>query len=277
MLKSILVGLDGSAYGESAVSLGLRWAKQFSARLAGATVIDEPGITADEPVPMGAAYFKGERQEQAIGHARTKAAGLLQQFTQRCTAEGVTSTALQLVGDPPEVIQAEAQKHDLIMLGIETYFRFETQNTPCNTLDHVLHSPPRPVVAVPETLVEGQPVVIGYDGSVQAARTLMAYLATGLAQKCENVVITIDEDQEEADRLARVAADFLTLHGAAVKVRALETRIDPGPTLLEHTVQLKAQLLVMGAFGHSMLREFVFGSTTRTVLRGSKVPVMLFH
>jgi len=277
MLKSILVGLDGSAFSQSALTLSLRWASAHSAHVTGVSVVDEPGITAVESVPIGGAYFKADQDDKELVDARTKSNRFLEEFRNRCSAEGVAHTGLQLIGDPPEAIQKEAQRHDVIVMGIETFYRFETQDSPCNTLDHVLHSPPRPVVAVPENFTGGGPVVIGYDGSVQAARTLAVYVATGIAQTCENVVVTIDEDEEDAKRLAQLAADYLTLHGAAVKVRAIETRIDPGPMLLEHTEQLKAQLLVMGAFGHSMLREFVFGSTTRTVLRGSKVPVMLFH
>src|SRR5439155_5845203 len=98
-----------------------------------------------------------------------------------------------------------------------------------------------------------------------------------LGKLFETTVVTIDEDFEEAARIAARAVDYLTRHGFPVKVRPVETRLDPGPVLLDHTVQLKAHLLVMGAFGHSALREFFFGSTTRTVLRGSRVPVMLYH
>src|SRR5439155_15865248 len=163
------------------------------------------------------------------------------------------------------------------LLGTETYFRVGTPDVPCDTLDKVLHSPPRPVVAVPEKLGDGQTVVIGYDGSLQAARTLAAYLATGLAGRFENVVVTIDEDFDEAGRIAGRAVEYLALHGASVKARPVETRLDPASILLDQPVQLNAHLLVMGAFGHSALREFFFGSTTRGVLRGSTVPVMLYH
>ena len=45
--------------------------------------------------------------------------------------------------------------------------------------------------------------------SVQAARTLAAYVATGIHTTCENVVVTIDEDEDEATRLAQYAADYL--------------------------------------------------------------------
>jgi nucleotide-binding universal stress UspA family protein len=148
---------------------------------------------------------------------------------------------------------------------------------PCDTLDKVLHSPPRPVVATPDALNEGTTAVIGYDGSLQASRTLAAYVSTGLAAAYENAVVTIDTDYEEAARIAERAIDYLALHGVTVKPRPVETRLDPASILLDHARQMNAGLVVMGAFGHSPLREFFFGSTTRGVLRDSKVPVMLYH
>ena len=141
----------------------------------------------------------------------------------------------------------------------------------------IIVASPRPVVAVPAELTDGNTAVIGYDGSLQAARTLAAYVSTGLAANYENVVVTINEDYEEAARVAESAVEYLALHGVAVKARPVETRLDPAAVLLDHAGQFKVGLVVMGAFGHSALREFFFGSTTRGVLRGSKVPVMLYH
>jgi hypothetical protein len=58
MLKSILIGLDGSAYSTTALELGIRWARRFDALLVGLGVIDEPTIRGPEPVPLGGAYYK---------------------------------------------------------------------------------------------------------------------------------------------------------------------------------------------------------------------------
>jgi nucleotide-binding universal stress UspA family protein len=188
---------------------------------------------------------------------------------------GVAARTIQDVGDPASCLLDQAQRYDLVLLGLET--RFRSTSAPCDTLDRVLHSPPRPVVAAPENLGDGTTAVIGYDGSLQASRTLAAYVATGLASLYENAVVTIATEYEEASRIAERAIDYLALHGVKVKPRPVETRLDPASILLDHARQMNAGLVVMGAFGHSPLREFFFGSTTRGVLRDSKVPVMLYH
>jgi nucleotide-binding universal stress UspA family protein len=253
----------------------LQWAKAVKAILAGETIIERPIINAADAA--GSGIFKLAADDKKIAAAKVIADQLLEAFSVRCTTAGVTSRCIQEIGDPAGSILAQAQRYDLILLGQETRFKAMPGGTPCDTLDKVLHSPPRPVVVTPATLGDGNTAVIGFDGSLQASRTLAAYVSTGLASAYENVVVTIDTEFEEATRTAERAIDYLALHGVAVKPRPVETRLDPASILLDHANQLQAGLVVMGAFGHSPLREFFFGSTTRGVLRDSKVPVMLYH
>ena len=58
MLRSILVGLDGSEHSDSALELGIRWARRFDALLVGIGVVDEPGIHGPEEYLVGEAYFR---------------------------------------------------------------------------------------------------------------------------------------------------------------------------------------------------------------------------
>ncbi len=276
MLRGILVGLDGSAFSASAVKLGLKWAKTADAVLAGQTVIDRPD-TATAAVPNGSGLFRMFPDDRAVAAAKSVADERLARFADQCREAGVRARTVQEIGEPSEAILAQAQRYDLILLGLETHFREFPGGGPCDTLDKVLHSPPRPVVAVPAELRDGGTAVIGYDDSLQASRTLAAYVATGLAAGYENVVVTIREDYDEAARTAERAVDYLALHGVSVKARPVETRLDPAAVMLDHAGQFNAGLVVMGAFGHSALRQFFFGSTTRGVLRGSTVPVMLYH
>jgi nucleotide-binding universal stress UspA family protein len=276
MLRGILVGLDGSAFSDAAVSLGLRWAKAANAILAGQTVIERPDLNA-AALPAGSGYFRLAGDDKKLAEARVVADQLLETFAARCTTAGVTGRQLRETGNPASSILLQAQRYDLVLLGLETHFRAMPGGSPCDTVDKVLQSPPRPVVVTPNCLGDGNTAVIGFDGSLQASRTLAAYVSTGLAATYENVVVTIDSDFEEATRTSERAVEYLALHGLAVKPRPVETRLDPASILLDHANQMKAGLVVMGAFGHSPLREFFFGSTTRGVLRDSKVPVMLYH
>lgn len=277
MLKGILVGLDGSTFSDSAVTLGLRWAKACGAVLAGQAIIDRPGLTEPEAVPAGSGFIRMFGEDRKVAEAKAVCDTFMERFTTRCAEAGVTGKTVLEVGEPAGAIVAQAQRYDLILLGLETHFRAMPGGGPCDTLDKVLQSPPRPVVAVPAELGEGTTAVIGYDGSLQAARTLAAYMASGLAASYQNVVVTINEAYEEAAGVIEAAVAYLGLHGVSVKARPVETRLDPAAVLLDHAGQFQAGLVVMGAFGHSALREFFFGSTTRGVLRDSKVPVMLYH
>lgn len=276
MLRGILVGLDGSPFSDAALALALRWARLKNALVAGQTVIERPGLNT-AAIPAGSGFFKLADDDKKLAEAKVVADSLLEKFKARCAESGVVGRPAQEIGDPAWVIQVQAQRYDLIVLGLETYFRAMPGGGPCDTLDRVAHSPPRPVIAAPNALGEGNTAVIGFDGSLQASRTLAAYVASGLASVYENVVVTIDTEFEEATRIAERAVEYLGLHGLEVKPRPVETRLDPASILLDHANQMQAGLVVMGAFGHSPLREFFFGSTTRGVLKDSKVPVMLYH
>lgn len=277
MLRGILIGLDGTSFSDSAVTLGLRWAKLSGAVLAGQAVIDRPDLSATETVPGGSVIYRKFPDDKKIAEGKAKADEALAKFAARCDEARVAAKFMREMGDPALAILAQAQKYDLIMLGLETHFREVPGGGSCETLDRVLHSPPRPVVAVPAVLDEGITTVIGYDGSLEASRTLAAYVSTGLAAHYKNVVVTISEDHEEAARTAETAVAYLALHGVSANARPVETRLDSAAVLLDHASQFKAGLVVMGAFGHSELREVFFGSTTRSVLRGSKVPVFMYH
>jgi nucleotide-binding universal stress UspA family protein len=277
MLRSILVGLDGSPFSASAVELGIGWAKRSGATLVGLGIVDEPTILEPEAVPLGGGAFKEHRDEYLLADARRKVEQLLGELSQRCASAGVACKVLENVGLPSEQILLEAQRYDLILLGQKTFFHFETQLGPDETLHKVLKGSPRPVVAAPEKLDGGTSVVVAYDGSLQAARTLQAF-QTLLADRTQEIhVVSAHPEAELAQQHAARAVEFLGFHGITAQCHALVTHAAPAQVILEQVKLLNAGLLVMGAYGHSALREFFFGSVTRNLLKGSTVPLFLYH
>jgi nucleotide-binding universal stress UspA family protein len=277
MITSILVGLDGSPCCAAAVELGLRWARETGARLTGLGIIDAPTICKPEPVPLGASGFKKQRDEALLADARRKVEEFLDQFARRCRDVGVACEVLEVTGLPWEQVVREGQRYDLILLGRETHFHFETQDQGDETLYKVLKNSPCPVVAVPEKLEGDGPVVVAHDGSLQAARALHAFQATGLGQNREVHIVSVAEGAQEATRRAESAAEFLRSHGVSPAVHALATSAPAAQVILEQVRRLNAGLVVMGAYGQPAWREFFLGSVTRTLLKESPVPLFLFH
>lgn len=277
MLRSILIGVDGSTHSDAALALGLRWASRYNALLVGLGVIDQPSICQATPVPIGGGHYKQRSDEKRLAQARAQVEQFLGDLSVRSAAANVALKLLEDTGHPYEVIAQEAQRYDLIVLGQQTHFEFATRTGPDGTLTRVLKDTPRPVVTVPERLPDATGVVIAYDGSLQAARAVQAFQGAGLAAGCEVHVVGVGTERQETGRHVDRALDFLSHHG----VRAARHVLAPGgsvaDTLLTQVRELNAGLLVMGCYGQSTLREFFLGSVTRTVLEQAPVPLFLYH
>lgn len=275
MPRSILVGLDGSPSSTAAVELGIQWAREFGALLVGLAIVDEPTICEPQSVSIGGMAFKEQRDQALMADARRKVKAFLEEFTSRCSNAGVASKALEDVGLPADQIMLEAQRYDLILLGQQTHFHFETQSQADDMLRLVVKNSPRPVVAVPEKLPIGTGIVVAYDGRLQAARTLQAFQAMGLAGSQPVHIVCVHTDHAEAMRRADRAAEFLRFHQIVAQPLALATAESPARVILEQVNRLNAGLLVMGAYGQPMMKEFFLGSETKTVLQESTVPLFL--
>jgi len=165
----------------------------------------------------------------------------------------------------------------VILLSQETHFRYGWESQGDDTLSQVLAALPRPVVAVPRELPEGESVLVAYDGSLQAARALAAFECTGLGRDRDVNILCAMTDAKTAARHADRAVEFLGTHGVKTTPHVLTNFNSPAEAILDWSRQLGAGLLVMGAYGQPMLRQFFLGSVTRTVLKQSPIPVFLYH
>ncbi|HKW94047.1 MAG TPA: universal stress protein [Methylomirabilota bacterium] len=274
-LRTILIGLDSSAYSLNAIELGIGWAKRRRATLIGLAVVDEPGLTAPEPIPLGAGHFKHELNRARVAKARREVRIRLDAFAARCRRAKVECRVLRGAGVPYAQILDQAQRVDLVMLGQQTYFSPAAGAEGGDTLRRVVEHASRPVVVVPDPLRQGPAVVLAYDGSVPAGRALYAFVASGLGAGLRVHVLSVRSRKAEAARLAAAARAFLDYHGITASVRAIAAAASPAEVLLDQTVSLHAGLIVMGAHGKSWLQAFLLGSVTRAMLERAKVPLFL--
>jgi nucleotide-binding universal stress UspA family protein len=283
MLRSILIAIDYAGSDVATQRLGIQWATRTGATLVGMAIVDEPGIRTLEPAwPVGGKsradplYYMG--YEARLEEVHHKARQLLEQFAARCDEAGVAHAEMKAVGSPHERIQEEAQTCDVILMTRRSHLRFIAgDDEGDSTLRKVLKDTPRPMVVVPKSASPEGPVVIAYDGSLQAARALAAFEAAGLGESGKIHIISVGSSTIATSKCTDRACKFLGHHKIDAVVHALSSSAPPEEVILEQVRCLNAGLLVMGAYGQPALREFIVGSVTRKMLEESPVPLFLYH
>jgi nucleotide-binding universal stress UspA family protein len=268
MLKTILLVLDESPYGETALELGLRWARRCDAMLVGLGVIDRSA-----PALAEAAVLASPWEDDAAA-ARRRVESALGRFSVCCAEAGVACKVLEGEGPPWEQIVRESQRYDLVLLGKKSDFHPPEREAADTTLQQVLRHGGRPVVTAPEVL-GGRGVLVAYDGSVAAVRAVQALQASGLDLGEEVHVVTAGRTFAEAARTTGRAVEFLGHHDIKASPVPVASAAPPADVLMNEVRRLDPRLVVMGACGRARWRQFLFGSTTRALLRTSPAPVLL--
>jgi nucleotide-binding universal stress UspA family protein len=142
----------------------------------------------------------------------------------------------------------------------------------------------RPILIVPLTgpfLDVGTCVLVAWNGSAQAADAVAG--AVPFLEGAERVVVLKGSEEREklpaaTPRPTLDVAAYLKRRGIEAEVRITDAAgVDAGTAILNAAQDVSADLIVMGAFGRSRLREWVLGGATRTVLDFMHVPVLMAH
>lgn len=272
MPGNLVVGVSDSRFSQAAIAYGMELAKQHGASLVGLGIVDEERLCPPQAVPLGAGAFKTERDEAVLAAAHEKTSKLLADVGERCQSQGIPCRTQKLAGNPAELLVQESQRGDLLLVG-KKYMPQEEWESSSQTLYSILHHTARPVLCIPEHAVLVGAALIAFDGSLQSAKTLQLFVASGLAKGRNVHLITVAGD---ASQVAARGMEFLQSHGIQVSPHLREAH-HPADAILHVADELQAGLLVMGAYGQPRIREFIFGSVTKTILRKTKVPLFLYH
>lgn len=138
-----------------------------------------------------------------------------------------------------------------------------------------------PVLSVPakDKSHKNAHAVIAWDGSEHSLRAVRASMP--LLREASHVDIVIVTNSKRAIQQAEVSSDiaiFLARHRVKVEVAILaKTSATVSDIILSHVLDVDANLIVMGGYGHSPLREFFFGGPTRSIMQNCDVPILLAH
>ncbi|WP_342710803.1 universal stress protein [Bradyrhizobium sp. B124] len=273
MLRDLLVHIDGNEAGRRRLQLSIGLARGAGARLTGLHVTPPPDV---EPL------YKPSQLDQAVANlARTLA-------EDACCAETIFAdeTAMGPIdarwfaaeGDIVQGIGHRARYADLVILG-----QHDRQGP------HVSHPLPiahsvvvhcgRPVLVVPANVGPCQFARIGiaWDGSREAVRAVHDALPLlGLAGSVEIITINPSPAAQQAEDTNQLREHLARYGVISLEPVAIETG-DEAAALREQTEKASYDLLVMGGYSHPMWLEFILGGTTKSVLRSSKIPVLVSH
>jgi nucleotide-binding universal stress UspA family protein len=289
--RKILVPVFGSANDRPAIKAAFGFGRQFGAHVEALFVRLDP-IRA---LPYGyvGPDLSGYSAQYAI-EAAIKASDEAQKIVTDIFAKAVEKSGIELSekpgawtdatthlkivqGDFAEEIEHATRLCDLIVFGATNG---ETGHENVREgFEAALLSGSRPVLFVPREPAEsyGQRIAIAYDGSAAAAHAVTAALP--FLQRAKSVhSFEVTAAAEKSGALAELR-EYLAMRG----IEAVEHIVDPGPKPLGEALSLAVQaqrcdLLVLGGYGHSRIREFVLGGVTRHVLRhGASFAVLMAH
>ncbi|MGZ8313396.1 MAG: universal stress protein [Allosphingosinicella sp.] len=195
----------------------------------------------------------------------------------RLHGEGVAWDWLAFDGAPGQLIVDRARLSDLIVVSQPGDDGPNAQAAQAIAADVLVHAR-APVLAVPQAsrgLQATGPALVAWDGSIEASHALRLTVPMLLLASAVHIVTVTDGHGEFP---ATDAARYLARHGIEAELREwpAEGRRIAG-VLNAAAAELAAGYLVMGAYGHTRLREAVLGGATRDMLQGSKVPLLLAH
>lgn len=265
--KTLLVHADADDGLAARVALAASIARAQDARALFVYALRAPTVMAlyGEHVPASVI----ELQIQA---ERDTAAAIRAKVEEQCRREGLRMEWRQVEGSAPQVLASAGAVADLIVMAQDA------ADSDGSDVAETALTAGRPILCVPHSgsfPTVGRRVLLAWNGSRESARA--AHDAIPLLRGAERVVLfAADEDGGVAT--AADAAAHLAAHGVKVELRrAALGDVDAGTALLNAVTDDGVDLLVMGAYGHSRFREFVFGGATRTVLRSMTVPTLLSH
>lgn len=273
--RDITVHLTLDPRNGARTQLAIALAKRFAAQLTGFYTVPPPNV----PYYMGE-YIPTEMIQKQMDDAQVASAANHEAFIAACTAANLPHRWRQSDLVPVEALRIQARASDLVIVGQPDPAPSDPGVIPYGTdvlpQELALQSG-RPVLAVPHqgSFTDlGRRVMVAWNGKREAARA--THDAMPLLKGAESVVLLRMGPEKKGRTSLEDGADLLRRHGIRVEaVSAEDNGMKVGPALLAEAASRECDLLVMGAFGASRLRELVFGGVTESILAGMTLPVLL--
>ncbi len=279
-IRTILVSLNAKDRVDAVLRVACELAGEHEAHLIGMHVV--PDV---KPFPTFEAYLATEFFEEQQKRFKKCSDKIRRQFKKETSKHSLSAQWLKVQADGQilaDDVIANCGQADLVVIS-----QTEPWSTPLDPepdfADRLIMAAGRPVLIVPnsgEFKTISKSVVIGWKATREAARAV--HDAVPILVKSEEVTLvtidTTDASYSDDIRTARQMVEMLRRHGVNAKQPAEITSDVPAEeALLNEAATLGADLLVVGAYGHTRLRELLLGGVTRFLLGHMTVPVLMSH
>jgi nucleotide-binding universal stress UspA family protein len=275
-MKNILVNLTADDGNDYAAAYAISVAATFEAHILGVAFAYAPAI--GRSVVHTTAARLVEQQAEASKRAAQAAKDRFDAAARREGLSAGSRVFTTTLPGAPDSFGPLARRFDLSVVGQPEPNKIAPEDL---IIEAALFASGRPVIVVPyihKDLLRLDRVLVAWDGSRAAARALGDAMPLLRRAAAVDVVVVTTEPLKSDEIPGADISEMLARHGLTVELQRIGAAgITVADAILNQAANTAADLIVMGAYGHSRLREFVLGGTTRAMLTSMTVPVMMSH
>jgi nucleotide-binding universal stress UspA family protein len=284
-IRKLLLPLTGTAAGEAALGAALTAARMWNAHVLALHV----RVDSRDVAPLAGEGLSGAMIEEMMSATEKESADrahAVHAMFDRFVAEHQVSVAephygvshatasfAAVTGREEDIVAQQARLADLTIV---PHPSAEDDVSSSDALHAVLFDSGRPVMIAPQKppATIGSRVCIAWNGTAESASGVIA--AMPWLQRAEAIRILTAEGYQRRGPAAQDLAEYLALHGLNAEVATfLPADRTVGAGLLKAAADFGADLLCMGAYSHSRLRQLILGGVTRVVLERAAIPVIM--
>lgn len=276
MIKRILIGIDTSAHSRVAQAYGFHLARRLGATLIGLHVVDivsiEGSFFHDISGSLGLEPYLdfSTRMREVL---TTRGRAVLDEFAGAARRENVAAETLLDTGIVANQICERGRSSDLMMIGHRGVNERFSTGLLGSTAESVARKSPRPLFVSPRRFREIHKPVLAYDGSERASRAMRSAAEICNLLDVPLSVITVARDLKLGEKTLAEARAYLEPYAVKTDFKLIPGHAHEG--IIGFLKEYDADLVFVGAYGHSRIIEMVIGSNTEYVLRNAPCPVFL--
>ena len=276
MIKDILVHLDCRSSDDVAKNYAVALANSLGAHVSSAAITYQPVVPGTIFGSMAVNLLDATREENL--HLAKEATAKFEDAARGASVNYSSQVVSALVGEAGIHLAKIARQFDLTIVRQE---RDEDYRQQTDIIEGVMFGSGRPLIVIPyinSAAPSFDRVMICWDRSQHAARAIADAMPLLTRAKRIEIVTVATAGTSTPDLPGAEIAKHLSRHGLKVETKNLVAdEIEIGDAILSYAGDSSTDFIVMGGYGHSRVREFVFGGVTRQLLRTMTVPVLFSH